>query len=316
MREHERNQYMGTKETAICVESPFKNNIELFDNKDMFPDMELVVSGLKKPILLHKGIMAKSSKLIEGLLRVKESAKAGDSNQIEWLFDTSAERDRVGLLKALRFCYDETMTVNAKGGELCAVIAALCRLQVTCLEETILKLSNFAVKQAKKDVFVGKEMLKETQLYPECRSSHTVELDKLLAKVVLTRKNICEHFDDVVNDCLIKLPLQYLDITEYGEPHTQFSEFGIRAQYLETNHATLSRGEKEMTMNKCDLTTLTSKELMKLRELNIFGEETMTETCLKALERTEAKMQEYKEMSKSIVPASMIKLKRLFCGHR
>ena len=286
---------METKETTFCVESPFKNNTELFDNKDMFPDMVFVVAGLENPLLLHKGIMAKTSKLMEGLLKAKQTAKTGDSNQIEWPFDTTNERDRTALVKALRFCYDETMTVDAKGGELCAVIAALCRLQVTCLGEMIVKLTDFAVEQAKKDASVGKELLKETQLYPECCNPNTVELDKALTKVVLTRKNICENFETVVGDCLMKLPKHFLDTAEYGDPHTPFSEFNIRARYLKEHDDTLTKEEKEMVMKKCDWTKLMSKELMTLRELDVLGKDAMIEACSKALENIEEKLREYKE---------------------
>ena len=286
---------MVTKETIFCVESPFKNNTELLDNKDMFPDMVFVVAGLESPLLLHKGIMAKTSKLVEGLLKAKQTAKTGDSNQIEWPFDTTNERDRAALVKALRFCYDETMTVDAKGGELCAVIAALCRLQVTCLREMIVKLTGFALEQAKKDASVGKELLKETQLYPECCNHNTVELDKALTKVVLTRKNICENFETVVGDCLMKLPKHFLDMAEYGEPHTPFSEFNIRVQYLKEHDDTLTKEEKEMVMKKCDWTNLMSKELMTLRELDVLGKDAMIEACSKALENIEEKLREYKE---------------------
>ena len=277
------------------MEPPFKNNTELFDNKDMFPDLEFVVAGLEKPLLLHRVIMAKSSKFVEGLLKAKQSAKTEDSSQIEWPFDISNERDRVVLVKVLQFCYDKTMTVDAKGGELCAVIAALCRLQVSHLEEMIVKLTEFAVEHAKKDVNLGKELLKETQLYPECCNPNSVELDKALAKVVLTRRNIDNNFDAVVGDCLMKLPMQFLDMAEYGEPHTQFSEFNVRARYVKEHCCDLSQGEKEIVMKKCDWTMLTSKELMTLQELGVLGKEAMTEARSKALDNIEKERYEYKE---------------------
>ena len=304
-----------TEETLFSAESPYKSHLDLFDNKDMFPDLVLVVLGLEKPLLLHKGIMAKASKLVEGLLKAKESANTGDSNTIEWPFDTSNERDRAALVKALRFCYDETMTVDAKAGELCAMIATICRLQVTCMGEMINKLTRYAMEQAKKDFSVGKELLKETQLYPECCSPNTVELDKALTKIVLTRKNLCENFETVVGDCLMKLPMEFLDVAEYGEPHTQFSEFSVRAQYVKEHGGTLSKGEKEMIMKKCDWTKLMSDELMKLRELDVLGKDVMTEARSKALENIEEEMCEYKERledekekSESFMRTQLIKL--------
>ena len=83
---------------------------------------------------------------MEGLLKAKETANSGDANKIEWLFDTANKVDRDALVKVLRFCYDETMSVNAKGGELCALIVAMCRLQMTCLQEMVTKLTQFAVE--------------------------------------------------------------------------------------------------------------------------------------------------------------------------
>ena len=302
---------METEEKLLCVESPFKNNSELFNNKNMYPDLELVVQGMEKPLLLHKGIMVKASKLVDGLLKAKEAAKAEDTNRIEWPFDTTNERDRVALVKVLRFCYDETLSVSAKGDELCAVIAALCRLQVPCLEQMMVKLSDFAVEQANKDVSVGKELLKQTQVYPECTSPNTVELDKALAKVVLTKENIYNNFDIIVCDCLMQLPLKFLDMAEYGEPHTQFSEFSVRTRYLKEHYDVLSKEEKEMIMKKCDWTKLLNSELVELEGLDVLGKDGMTEARNKVLENTEKEMHEYKErfeqekeMSKSFMTRS------------
>ena len=278
---------MEENETQILVESPFKNNSSLFNNKDMFPDMEFVVPGLERPLLLHKGIMAKTSKFVQGLLKAKETAKSGDANRIEWPFDTTNEVDRDALVKVLQFCYDETMTVKAKGGELCAVIAAMCRLQVTCLQEMVAKLTQFAVEQSENDVNVGFKMLKETQLYAECRNPSTVELDKSLAKVVLTLKNISEHFESVVNNCLKMLPMEYLDMAEYGEAHTQFSEFSVRAQYVKEHGESLSKKDQEMIMKKCDWTLLLSGELKELKKLNVVGQDVMIDLCNQVLANTE-----------------------------
>ena len=287
---------MEQKETQISLESPFKNNTELFNNKDMFPDMEFVVPGLERPLLLHKGIMAKTSKFVQGLLKAKETAKSGDSNRVEWPFDTTNKVDRDALVKVLRFCYDETMTVNTKGGELCAMIAAMCRLQMTHLQEMVAKLTQFAVEQSEKDVSVGVEMLKETQLYAECRNPSTVELDKSLAKVVLTLKNISEHFESVVNNCLMMLPMEYLDMAEYGEAHTQFSEFSVRAQYVKEHRDGLSKADQEMIMKKCDWTKLESAELKELDELGIVDLRDMLSIYHTVLTRTE---KENKEMEKN-----------------
>ena len=113
----------------------------------------------------------------------------------------------------------------------------------------------------------------------------------------------------------MKLPMQFLDVAEYGEPHTQFSEFSVRAQYVKEHDNTLSKGEKEMIMKKCDWTKLMSDELMKLRELDVLGKDAMTEARSQALENVEKEMREYKERledekekSESLVRTQLIKL--------
>ena len=285
MKSCEEKEDAKADEGCLRIKSPYRNNTNLFNNKSMFPDLELVVAGFGKPLLLHKGIMANTSKLMEGLLNAKHAANCATTNQVEWMFDTSNDVDREALVKVLRFCYDDALTVDAK--ELCAVIAAVCRLQVSCLEKVLAKLTKFAVEQAKNDVRVGTELLKETQRYPECHSPSTCELDKKLAEVVLTGKNISENYDFVVNDCLMQLPAQYLDITEYGDPHTQFSEFNVRVQYVKEHSDELKTNEKEALVLKCDWTQFNSKELKELRGLGFVRQELMTELCDRVLENIE-----------------------------
>ena len=285
-----------SEETTGCllVQSPFRNNVNLFNNKKMFPDMELVVPGLEDPLLLHKGVMANTSKLMQGLLNAKQTAKSPEESQIEWMFDAKNDMDRSVLVKVLRFCYDGAMTVNAEGGELCAVVATLCRLQVGCLEKVLEKLTEYAVEQAGNDVKIGAELLKSTLHYPECRCPKTCELDKELAEVVLTATNICENYDVVVSDCLMKLPAQYLDHAEYGDPHTKFSEFSVRVRYIREHDSELSKSDKEEILLKCDWTKLQSAELKELRSLDIVRQELMTEICDKVLETTEKESEFFK----------------------
>lgn len=269
------------------IDSPFKNNTELFDNKEMFPDMEFVIPGREQPLLLHKGIIAKTSKLVHGLLKAKETAKGDDRNRIEWMFDTSKPVDMCALLKVLRFCYDETMTVSITGGDCCAVVAALFRLQVTQLSKVVDNLTAFAVKQAHQSVTNGVQLLKDTQCYPECSSFNACELDKALGKAVLTAKNIQEHYETVVDGCLMKLPPKYLDITEYGMPHTKFSEFSIRTRYVREHEEALTDEEKKTILKKCDWTKLEGNELRELRKFDFVGQKTIMEAYEKVLETTE-----------------------------
>ena len=294
-----------TRETKLDqiytdIGSSSSNNAELFDNKDMFPDMEFVIPGVDHPLLLHKGIMAKSSKLIQGILKTKETAKNDDLNRVEWMFDTKKPVDVKALLKVLRFCYDETIQVYLTDGECCAVIAALFRLQVTQLDTTVRKLTSFAVEHAQQDVRNGVKLLKDTQCYSECCGLHGCGLDKSLGKTVLTAQNIQENYSVVVDDCLMRLPPEYLDMTEYGQPHTKFSEFNIRARYVAEHGDALSNEEKETIMKKCDWTKLQSNELRQLKELGFVGQEVIMEAYEKVLETTEQEKDEWKQYSETI----------------
>lgn len=291
-------QHLQSIDVHIDVDSPFKNRIELFDNKEMFPDMEMVVPGLEKPLLLHRGIMANASKLIRGLLNSKQTGLSMEPNKIEWMFDTTNARDREALVKVLRFCYDETMRVELNKGEFCAVITALFRLQVSRFDQVLKTLCDFAVEQTRNDVKIGAELLKETQLYPECCSANTFELDKILAKVVFTAKNIYENHAIVVDECLMKLPMEYLDMVEYGDPHTENSEFSVRMKYLKENGEKLSKEDKETIIKNCDWSKLRSNELNELKRLGIVGLEIMTEIYSRVLECVEKESDEHKKHSK------------------
>ena len=86
--------------------------MEMFNDDSMFPDLEFVIPGLASPLLLHRGIMARSSRLMQGLLKAKRSAQSADAGQIQWMYDTSKDVGRAALVKVLRFCYGETLNVQ------------------------------------------------------------------------------------------------------------------------------------------------------------------------------------------------------------
>ena len=268
------------------IEPRFGDNVELFDNEELFPDLELVVQGLDAPLHLHKIILTKISKLMDGLIKTKHVTKSQNENQIEWMFGTSEKVDRDALLNVLRFCYGGKMTVGKGEGECCAVIAALFRLQVTCTNEVIAKLTDFAVGCAKEDLAFGATTLKDTQRYPECQSQNACDLNQALAKVVLTAKNICEH-SEVVSECLLNLPPEFLDLAEFGEPHTKWSEFNMRVEYLKEHCEVLQQEEKDTIMRKCKLTFLRSEELKQLRRLNLVGKDVMLDMCESVLKHIE-----------------------------
>ena len=282
---------------SITINSPFGSVIDLFDNEDTFPDLTFVIPGLEKPLELHRGILGQRSKLTKGLLKGKEVTKDEEANKIEWMFEMGNEADKLALVKALRFCYGEALKVDIQKGECCATIAALFRLQVTCLDEAMSQLVAFALEQTKHNTILGTKLLIETQSYPECCNVNTCDLDKELAKIVFTTKNICEHYEDVVDGCLMKLPMEYLDLTEYGEAHTMYSEFSLRTKYAKEHAQSLSREEKETLLGKCNWTKIQSGKLKILRELDMVGDALMKEACDKVLENTEKGKKEYTDLA-------------------
>ena len=274
-------------EGHIEIKPHFGNNVELFDNEDLFPDLEFVVPGLNASLHLHKLIITRASRLMEGQIKSKQIAESQDRDQVQWMFDTNEKVDRDALVKVLRFCYGDEMKVETTNCECCAIVAALYRLQVTCADEVVKKLTECLVNRAKNDVTFGAMLLEGTQHYPECCGMKGYELDKALAKVALTGKNICEHFETVVSGCLMKLPPDYLSIAEYGEAHTGCSEFSVKTLYLKEHSESLSQEEKEEIMRKCNLTFLGSGELKELRKLNVVGSDLLLDMHESVLERTE-----------------------------
>ena len=267
-REHKEKMEFG---------SPYINEVESFNNPESYPDLTFVVPGMDGSLFLHKKILAKAS------IKIKEMLKDHPGDKLEWMFDTINEIDKQALVKSLRFCYGEILSVGTRNGECIAIIAALSRLQVTCLDEVIPKLKNFALEQARNDLIGGAELLKMCVHYEECCKAETCTLNKELAKIVLTKENMLEHFREVVDDCLMKLPPEYLDEAEYGEPHTWCSEFCLRAKYVRFHSKEMSEEEKHAMVTKCDWSTLNSQELWELRLTDLVDKDELLEAHEKAL---------------------------------
>ena len=265
---------------TLNIASPYENTVERFDNPESFSDLEFVIPGLEKLLQLHKIFLAKSSGWFKPMLKGK------GEQRIEWPFETKKVIDRQALVKTLRFCYGETLSVGTKNGECCAVIAALSRLQVTCLDEVVPKLNEFALEEARKDINIGIELLKMCTCYEECCKT----LNKELAKIILTRKNIVEHFREVVDECLMVLPPEYLDQVEFGEPHTKCSEFCLRAKYARWHSKEMSDEERKKMLCACDWSTLNSQELRELRLAEYVDKDELLLAYERALELEEQRL--------------------------
>ena len=88
----------------------FTNEVESFDNPESFPDLEFVVRGMKPHLRLHRKILANASKFIKDALIDKPD------HTFVWPFEVNKQVDQEALIKALRFCYGETMSVGAING--------------------------------------------------------------------------------------------------------------------------------------------------------------------------------------------------------
>ena len=278
---------------SLEIDSPYGDNTELFNEPNSFPDLELIVQGLDSPLHLHKCIMMRGSKLFQGLLNAKKLASCSSSNEVEWMFSTEKEIERVVLVKLLRFCYGETMRVKAESNECCALIAALKQLRLIRTDGVIAEIARFVVGQAEKDVNFGANTLLTAQDYQEC-CSDDCQLNALLAKVVLNGKQISANYDTVVTKCLMALPPHFLDEATYGKPHTKYSEINIRMQYVMCNSGRLGMEEKEEIMRPCKLTSMNLEELKQLKQLGISLGKDVIKVYESVLERVEKERDEYK----------------------
>ena len=264
-------------ENTLTLPSPIHNEVENFDNESTYPDLTFFVRGMEKPLHLHRTILVKLSEKMSEIFR-HTSVKT-----FEWPDDTTNEIDRNALVKALRFCYGETIAVGTEEGECFAMIATFLKLQVTCLDDVVRRLSTFIFQQANEDFVKGAQMLRMCVCYEECCDSNTCRLNQELAKVVLTKDNILNHYREIVDECLMVLPPEYLMMTEFGEPHTKYSEFCLRTKYVRYNKS-MTKEDKRSFIGNCDWSTLNSQELRELQLVDIVDKNTLLVAYEKALE--------------------------------
>lgn len=299
-----KDQEQVGKEDTLEIVPPYPNEIESFDNPETYPDLEFVVAGMEKPLHLHRKILAKVSGCFKTMLKEKRDLR------LEWPYDTNREVDRDGLVKALRFCYGETLNIGTNKGECCTMIATLTRLQVTCLGDVATKLINFAIDEAKRNLETAVELLKICIDYKECCGTSHLSLDKKLAAIVLTKDNMHDHYKEVVDDCLMVLPADYLMLAHYGEPHTRCSEFCMRTKYVRC-HSKMNKEEKQSLVVKCDWSTLNSQELQELRLADIIDKEELLDAYEKALVYCEIKNEQTQKMMEQAEKKADEKVKEL-----
>ena len=288
------NREQSDCDGTVEVVPPYHNDIKSFDNPDFYPDLEFVVGGMGRPLHLHRRTLVELSGKVKAMLNERRGLK------LEWPYDTTKEVDREALVKALRFCYGETQIVGTKNGECIALVVALTRLQVTCFDDVVTLLSNFAMDEAKRNLEIGVELLKVCVGYKEMSGTSQLTLDKKLAAIVLTKDNMREHYKEVVDECLMVLPPEYLMIAEFGEPHTKWSEFCLTLRYIRFHSNEMTMEQKRAMVVKCDWSTLNSQELRELRLTDIIDKDELLEAHEKALEHREIENEQATEMTRKI----------------
>lgn len=277
LRNSNKNREQDTK--VVELQSPYSYDVESFNNPEMFPDLEFSIRD-RESLLLHRKTLANASIQIREMLQQK-------TQRLEWPFDTSNEVDKEALVKALRFCYGEKLTVGTKEGECFAIIAALTRLQVTCLAAVLEQLGNYIETEAKNNLKKGTELLKTCARYAECCGMNNCSLNQRLAHMILTKENMLEHFQDVVDKCLMLLPQEYFSFVEYGEPHSKCSEFSLKIRYIQEHSMDMTTEGKQALLAGCDWSSLNSSELQTLKYADVIDKDELLEAYRKALDYLE-----------------------------
>ena len=282
------------EERRMDLASPFHNEIESFDNSGSYPDMELIVNGFQKPIVLHRKIAANAS------LWFKKNLNDKWGQRIEWPYDTENEVEREVLMKTLRYCYGETMNVGTKNGECFSLITTMTRLQLTCLDDVVTTMNNFIIEEAKRKIENGVELLRECTRHTVCCGTNELSLNKRLASVVLTKDNMDSHYSEVVDGCLMMLPPDYLMMTNYGQPHTCLSEFCLRAKYVRLHSKEMSVESQHEVVMSCDWSTLNSEEFVELCLTGVADKDELLVAHEKALGSCEIVIEDQNERLKTM----------------
>lgn len=270
----------------LIINSPFENIIDRFNNADAFPDLDLVVKSMKESFKVHRATLAAASPIMKNLINTRTRILPCGMRELVWNPKVDRDVDKQSFIKALRFCYGEALSIGTKDGECCAMISVLYQLQLEHLNEIVSAIRDFAVVQAMKNLSFGVELLKCCTRYNDCCSRYC-ELNKELAKVVFSKNNVHDHYGEVVNGCLLELPIEYLNMVEYGEPHTPYSEFSVKMKYYRKYSIHLNEAERQVLLSKCDWGKLNSQELRELRMARVLSTDKLLLEYERAMENCE-----------------------------
>ena len=269
--------------TLLVIESQRPNNTLLFpgerDHDDSDPNIDFVVDGLDKPLRLHTQVLGPVSGFVRDIIKCnRTNGSGGAAHTITWPFNTSNKQDQEALVMVLRFCYGAALRVVPS--MVCPVVAALWRLDVRDAGDVCSRLCVFAVDVAQRDVVCGAGMLRQCVGYAECCSSQHTQLDVLLGKAVLTKHNMEAHFEEVVEKCVVDLPVRLLDVAQFGDNHTRCSEFNVRVLFVEHNTKVLTDEEKRGVLGNVGVLALNGAEVDRLRGLGVLTPDELVDVVI------------------------------------
>ena len=285
------NEGVAKQEGVLTIKSPFPDNRDMFNNQDSasFADAEIVVPGRDKPLQLHRGILSRASEALKVIFRCKASVHglfSDQARQINGFFEKNEGEGAEAFVQWLRFCYGAPLEVCNDNAV--AMLMIFPRLQLCNCESVQKMIEDYIISAAKTNFETGAAMLCRFAQFEEFKGEQFSAVGKAVAQIIFATKNLTAHRETIVDKCLMQMPFEYLDVVQYGNIHTEISEFAIRKQYVLCNDEKLSVEMKTIIMKKCDWKKLNCAELKELFELCVISKEELADLSMERLEKCEA----------------------------
>jgi len=269
-------------------------------------DIELSIGSSSAPIHLHSLVLRLSSGLFDSWIQLKNSTQRSGgaiTHSMTWEYDEfCSDPIYCGVLvKCLRLCYGEGQTFTADEGIPCLVVGH--QLQLTTNINTNGEIERLIEDAASRDIYTCVKMLEDCVVtykdFPQVFGGIQQTLldilrgecwiEKSIVNSVRNMANMPAFFPRnfyIVSNCLSKLPQSFLDDVRFDDPHI---EFELLYRYVSHN-SNLDSNQKYGIIKKCDLTQLSSDELLKLDGLQIVDHDEMIDLYHNAFRLAEEKI--------------------------
>ena len=254
------------------IASPFPVAEEPFDDQRAAStaDVTVTVPGLAAPLRLHSAVLRRASSTLDALLGGRACVWADHdpaTQHVTWHPCALRGTTPAALLAWLRFAYGTSVPVRgADAPTLVTLLAAMLRVGVRA-PRAQRALEGAVVRAARQDPVAGARALCACRAVPECCGARACRVDVALARAVLTRANLAQHYEAVVDRGLMALPPAYLDLAQYGDAHTELAEAAVRLRYVRYHAASLSPAEQRCIVAQCDPSTLNAAEVAQIRRV-------------------------------------------------